>query len=97
MIEVWGKQADSKQDNDKRKGNGPKHRMSTRQLMNAETVSKVNSVNSSTRDDDNRYKLLSELNSLRKRNARLNSRMVSLLLPKLHRADRCVSISVARR
>lgn len=76
LVEIWGKQADGEQAIDTKKVANSKHAMSTKQLMNADSISKVNSVSATTRDDDNRYKLMSELNSLKKRNDRLNSRMV---------------------
>ena len=75
VVEVWGKQSDS--DDAKNNNNDSKReKMSTKQLMNANSVSKANVINKSARDDDEKYKTLSELSSLRKRNQRLNSRMV---------------------
>jgi len=53
--------------------------MSTKQLMNADNISKANSMRASTTDnDDNKYKLMSELNSMKKRNNRIASRMARL-------------------
>ena len=80
VVEVWGKQTDTEHAQDSNKSKSDKNAMSTKQLMNAENISKANSVHSTTRDDDNKYKLMSELNSFKKRNTRLNSKMVILLL-----------------
>ena len=80
VVEIWGKQADAEQAHEDSNNNNSKNGMSTKQLMNVESVSKVKTVNASTRDDDDKYKLMSELSSLRKRNNRLNSRMVIFLL-----------------
>ena len=81
VIEIWGKQADTEKADEKNNDDkNSRNSMSTKQLMSAENISKVNTVHSSTIDDDNKYKLMSELNSVKKRNSRLNSRMVIYLL-----------------
>ena len=81
VVEIWGKQADTEQAQESKGEKNRRQSMSTKQLMNADNISKANSVRSSTKDsDDNKYKLMSELNSLKKRNSRIASRMVILLL-----------------
>ncbi len=74
VIEVWGKQSD------KDDGNANRETMSTKQLMNADSVSKANVIKQSGKSDDERYKILSEINTVRKRNSRLNDKMVRFLL-----------------
>ena len=79
VVEVWGKQSDAESKSED-KNNNNRETMSTKQLMNAESMSKANIISQSGRgDDDDKYRLASELNSTKKRNDRLNSRMVSEL------------------
>ena len=79
VVEVWGKQSDAESKGED-KNNNNRETMSTKQLMNAESVSKANIISQSGRgDDDDKYRLASELNSTKKRNDKLNSRMVSFL------------------
>ena len=77
VVEVWGKQSDAESKSEDNNNNN-RETMSTKQLMNAESVSKANIISQSGRgDDDDKYRLASELNSTKKRNDKLNSRMVS--------------------
>ena len=81
VVEIWGKQADTEQAQESKGETNRKKSMSTKQLMNADNISKANSMRASTTDnDDNKYKLMSELNSMKKRNNRIASRMVTLTL-----------------
>ncbi len=73
VVEVWGKQSEAAEGPD-----GPRETMSTKQLMNADSVSKANIISKSGTNEDEKYKILSEVNTVRKRNTRLNSRMVSV-------------------
>eukprot|EP00794_Sanderia_malayensis_P003504 gene3504-4004_t len=72
VIEVWGKQSDTENANNNREA------MSTKQLMNADNISKANVITSSGKNDDERYKIQSEINTVRKRNSRLNAKMARL-------------------
>jgi len=79
VVEIWGKQADTEQAQESKGETNRKKSMSTKQLMNADNISKANSMRASTTDnDDNKYKLMSELNSMKKRNNRIASRMARL-------------------
>ena len=72
VIDVWGKQSgEVKLDN---------VNISTRQLMNQDKLSNGHSKQNNAGDDDERYKLLCEINTYKRRAERMNKKMVSTLL-----------------